>query len=318
MKIAIIGLEHLGVVTTACVAYHHDVKAWDTRPEIIERLQRGEKTWAHEEPGVDRSFIDRLTAHHLAGSLEDAIDDAEIVWITYDTPLDSFHQGYFQWVMDRIEQVFPHLVSGQILLISSQLRCGLTRTVKERLEERRPGLAVNVYYSPENIRRGRGLETFCRQKRVLIGATQETMPEEEVTDLVTLFERYTEKMEWLSAEAAEMSKHVLNTFLALVISFANEVGTLCQMYGVDPHDIENALKDEGRIGPGLPLRYGKPYSGGTLSRDVRILVDLARERDRYLPLLETIAPSNELHTVRCEVEAMQKRSGTQEVAAGAD
>ena len=316
MKIAIIGLEHLGVVTSACVAYHHDVKAWDTRPEVIERLQRGEKTWAHDEPGIDRSFINRLTAHHLAASLEDAVKDAEIVWITYDTPVDSSNQGYFQWVFDHIEEVIPHLVSGQILLLSSQVRCGFTRTVQERLEERRPELNVRVYYSPENIRRGRGLETFCHQKRVLVGAPWKNFPSSTKLDL--LFGSFAEKVEWMSSEAAEMSKHVLNAFLAVTICFANEVGTLCQMYGVDPHDIENALKDEGRIGPGLPLRYGEPYSGGTLSRDVRILVDLARERDRYLPLLETIAPSNELHTVRCEVEAMQKRSGTQEVAAGAD
>ena len=133
-----------------------------------------------------------------------------------------------------------------------------------------------------------------------------------------MFAAFALQVIWMHANTAEMAKHVLNGFLAITIAFANEVGTLCEMFGVDPADVSKSLLTEGRIGA-LPLRYGEPYSGGTLSRDVETLVSLARTQNRYLPLFQTINPSNELHKVRYEVKDFRARMPKpQEVAAGAD
>lgn len=319
MKVSIIGLGHLGVVTAACVSNHQDIKLWDSRPEILEKLRKGEKPWTHEEFGLHSGFIENMAMHNLAPTLHYVVELAEIVWITYDTPVNERSEADFAWISDRIEEVIPHLASGQILLISSQIPAGFTQMIHDRLRERRPELDVKVYCSPENIRRGRALETFCHQKRVLIGVPGQPSTESSpaVSKLDELFAPFAEKVEWMSSNAAEMSKHVLNAFLAVTIAFANEVGTLCKIWDVDPRDIERGLVSEGRLGIGLPLRYGEPYSGGTLSRDVTTLVALAKERAKYLPLLETINPSNELHKVRYEMAEFQKRM-KREVAVGAD
>lgn len=315
MRVSIIGLGHLGAVTTTCVANQHDIKIWDSRPEIRTLLLEGKKTWPHDEPGLEGSFISKLAYHNLAPSLQEAVELAEIVWITYDTPVDERSVADFAWLFDRIEEVIPHLVPGQILLISSQIPAGFTQMVQERVRERRPDLDVKVYCSPENIRRGRALETFCHQKRVLIGVPGEPSTESSpaVAKIDSLFAPFCDKVEWMSSNAAEMSKHVLNAFLAVTIAFANEMGTLCRLWNVDPRDIERSLMSEGRLGIGLPLRYGEPYSGGTLSRDVTTLVALAKEKEKHLPLLQTINPSNELHKVRYEIDEFRKRRATREI-----
>ena len=298
MRVSIIGLEHLGVVTAACAANHHDIKIWDGRPEIISLLLRGLKTWPHEEPGINSGFIANLVAHNLASILDQAVEGAEIIWVTYDTPVSDDEMPNYVWVSDRIQEIFPLLKLGQILLISSQVCCGFTEMIQTALYK--TGVNVGVYCSPENIRRGRALETFCHQKRILVGASDDVMSVDDSEKITALLTPFCEKVMWLPARVAEMSKHVLNAFLAMTIAFTNEVGTLCELYDVSPAHIQQALISEGRIGIGLPLRYGEPYSGGTLGRDVETLNFLTRAKTRYLPLLKTINASNDLHKVRCE------------------
>jgi UDPglucose 6-dehydrogenase len=99
----------------------------------------------------------------------------------------------------------------------------------------------------------------------------------------------------MSIESAEMTKHSINAFLALSVTFANEVAAVCERVGADAKEVERGLKTESRIGPRAYLAPGAAFAGGTLARDVAFLTALAADHALALPLLGAVRPSNEWH-----------------------
>src|SRR5262249_28106337 len=106
---------------------------------------------------------------------------------------------------------------------------------------------------------------------------------------------FTERIEWMSVESAEMTKHALNAFLATSIVFANEVAVLCERVGADAREVERGLKSDGRIGPGAYLRAGSAFAGGTLARDVGYLTEIGDRDAVPTPVLSSVRLSNEAH-----------------------
>jgi len=92
-----------------------------------------------------------------------------------------------------------------------------------------------------------------------------------------------------------MTKHAINGFLATSITFANEIATICEIYGADAREVERGLKSEKRIGPGAYLSPGPPFSGGTLARDIDFLNKAAKEKKLTLPIIESVQKSNNEH-----------------------
>ena len=92
----------------------------------------------------------------------------------------------------------------------------------------------------------------------------------------------------MTLESAEMTKHALNAFFALSISFINEIASVCEQVGADAREVERGLKSEARIGPKAYLSPGAAFAGGTLARDVEFLVELAKEKRLRTPILSAV------------------------------
>ncbi len=124
--------------------------------------------------------------------------------------------------------------------------------------------------------------------------------------LTELFSPFCTRLEWMSLESAEMTKHALNAFLATSVTFINEVARLCEEVGADAKEVERGLKSEGRIGPRAYLSPGAAFAGGTLARDLRFLVRRGRDVQVRTPLLQGVLDSNEVHKdwVRERVEQL--------------
>jgi UDPglucose 6-dehydrogenase len=106
---------------------------------------------------------------------------------------------------------------------------------------------------------------------------------------------FTNRIEWMSVESAEMTKHALNAFLATSVTFINEIAALCEQVGADASEVERGLKSESRIGPKAYLSPGSAFAGGTLARDVNFLSELGRARGVATHLLTSITASNDAH-----------------------
>ena len=105
----------------------------------------------------------------------------------------------------------------------------------------------------------------------------------------------TERIEWMSVESAEMTKHAINSFLATSITFANEIAAICELVGADAKEVERGLKTEMRIGSKAYLGPGGPFAGGTLARDIEFLGVESRAKNLVTPLLSSVRTSNDEH-----------------------
>jgi UDPglucose 6-dehydrogenase len=291
MNIAVIGLWHLGCVTAACLANaSHSVIGYDPDVHTIQSLRNG-KTPIFE-PGLDDVVSQGMMAKklHFTSDLND-LNQADILWITFDTPVDDNDIADVTFVMTQITSLFPYLKPHTLVMISSQLPVGSTRQLQQLCAAQFPEKKITFAYSPENLRLGKAIEVFTHPDRVIVGLETE-QDKERITQLLKPF---TDKIIWMSIESAEMTKHALNAFLATSVVFINELAMLCERTGANAREVEQGLKSEERIGPKAYLRPGNAIAGGTLARDVNYLIHIAKEKSLNAPLFSALLTSNHAH-----------------------
>jgi UDPglucose 6-dehydrogenase len=292
LKICVLGLWHLGTVTAGCLAAAgHDVIGLDFDSRTIEGLQEGLPPVS--EPGLQEQLKNGIKKGRLSFTLNApvAMVDSDVLWVTYDTPVDSDDRADVQFVLDRVEQVLPHVGSRTVVLISSQLSVGSTRVLEQKYKELHKGTDATFAYSPENLRLGKAIAVFLNQDRVVVGIRGERGR----ALLDNLLRPFTKQIVWMSIESAEMTKHAVNAFLATSVSFINEIAVICEQVGADAKEVERGLKTESRIGPRAYLTPGGAFAGGTLARDISFLVNIGNERGVPTHLLRAVRVSNDGH-----------------------
>lgn len=291
MKIAVAGLWHLGTVTAACVAAAgHSVTAYDDNTEVVQRLRDGHLPVA--EPGLDQ-LVQEQTSRARLRFTDNPADLAgnEVLWICWDTPVDDNDTADVEFVVQRVLSLLPKLDDGTLVLISSQLPVGSTARLEAEYGKRSKPGTLHFACSPENLRLGKAIDVFQHPERVVVGARIQ----EDRDRLGKIFETFTDRVEWMSVESAEMTKHALNAFLATSVSFINEIAALCEKTGADAADVARGLKSEARIGPRAYLHPGTAFAGGTLARDIAFLRGIGNRLGTPTSLLDGVQQSNNLH-----------------------
>jgi len=309
MKVCVQGLWHLGAVTAACLSsVGHNVVGVDSDQGIIDGLTKGNAPLF--EPGLDALLQAGIAKRCLRFTtiIAEAISDAEVLWVTFDTPVDNDDLADVKFVIDRIKSVLPMLADGTVVLLSSQMPVGSIRRLEDFARKNLVSKQLDFAYSPENLRLGKALDVFLNPDRIVVGVRTDVARHK----LEKLLLPVTDKIEWMSVESAEMTKHAINAFLATSITFANEVASICEMVGADAKEVERGLKTEARIGPKAYLSPGGPFAGGTLARDIEFLEILSRRKQLLTPLLSSVRVSNEEHknwVKRKLIERFPKLSG---------
>jgi UDPglucose 6-dehydrogenase len=289
MRVCVSGLWHLGTVTAACLAAAgHDVVGHDPDPDRVELLAAGRSPI--QEPGLDALLGEGLASGrlHFSSDLAAAARDSQVIWISHDTPVDDSDRADPDSVVKEATNFFPYIGSGSVMLISSQLPVGSTRQLKTSFDRLHPDRSAAFAYSPENLRLGIAIESFMRPERIVVGIED---PDGRAI-IAALLAPLGARIEWMSIEAAEVTKHALNAFLATSVVFVNEIAEICEAVGGDVADVVRALKGDPRIGQRAYLGFGTGYAGGTLGRDVTYLSDLIAARRIDAPLLTSVGPSN--------------------------
>jgi len=291
MKLAVFGLWHLGPVTAACTAAAGvSTTAIDLDPERIARLAKGEPPLY--EPGLAELIRSGLASGTLAFSSDvSAVSSADVVWICHDTPVDEDDRADVAAVMRQVGLLLPHLKDGAVVLVSAQLPVGSVAALEKSFASQGKGRTVSFACSPENLRLGKAIEALQNPGRIIVGVRDVRAR----TVLEPLLRKFCGNLIWMSVESAEMVKHGLNSFLAMSVTFANELATLCEEVGADAAEVEKGLKSDPRIGPGAYLRAGPAFAGGTLARDVQFLRGLAEKHSLSLPVIAGISESNRQH-----------------------
>ena len=285
MKITVLGLWHLGTVTAACCARHFPVAGLDFDAANIASLQAGRAPLL--EPGLN----DLLAAGLAAGQLSFTTDPAtalrgsDVLWLCYDTPVNENDESDTEFVLANLRRALPHLAAGALVLISAQMPVGTCRQLEGEYPQ------FHFACSPENLRLGKAIDAFEKAERAIVGVRTDAKK----LLLEQLFKPFAAQTIFMRTESAEMVKHALNAFLALSITFINEIARLCEHTGADAKEVSIGLKSEARIGPKAYLGPGGPFAGGTLARDVVTLSKLAEAKGEKISVIPAIKQSNDLH-----------------------
>ena len=303
MKICVVGLWHLGTIIAACLASKgHQVIGLDFDEATVQQLQAGQPPLY--EPDLEELMQKGLADGRLRFSTDiaESLYGSEVIWVAYDTPVDEEDCADVAFVLNCVVQLFPYLSAGALVLISSQLPVGSTGLLEREYTSAFPGKPVTFGYAPENLRLGKAIRSFTQPDRVVVGVRNEA-DRERVQDLLRPFSA---RIEWMSVESAEMTKHALNAYLATSIAFINEVATLCEQVGADAREVERGLKSDARIGPRAYLTPGAAFAGGTLARDVQFLTQIGVAHKQPIFLLPAVRDSNEAHKlwVRRRLQAL--------------
>ena len=288
MNVTVFGLWHLGCVTAACVAAAgNKVVGLDLDEKVVADLRNG-KPPLHE-PGLEELVRTEAAAGRLSFTTEpaEALRDADVLWVAFDTPVNERDEADVAFVRGQLERAVASIRPDTIVLISSQVPAGFTRKLANEWSTR----GLRYAYSPENLRLGKAIEVFRNAERVVLGVSDESAK----PALAELFAPFTQRIEWMGVESAEMTKHALNAFLATSVTFANEVARLCEAVGADAKEVERGLKSEARIGPKAYLGPGAAFAGGTLARDVTFLTEFGQAFRVDTPLMRGVLASNDVH-----------------------
>ena len=292
MRVCVQGLWHLGSVTAACLAsLGHEVVGFDPDQTVISSLNEGQALLF--EPGLNPLIAEGIQSGRLrfTSDMATACKDAEVLWVAFDTPVDDDDLADINFVLNQVKSALMLLSDGALVLVSSQLPVGSIAILENFAKERAPNKNISFASSPENLRLGKALNVFLHPDRIIVG----TRSAEDRIALEKLLLSITEKIEWMSVESAEMTKHAINAFLATSVTFANEIAAICELVGADAKEVERGLKSESRIGPKAYLSPGGPFAGGTLARDIEFLGKISQDRQLVTPLLSSVRLSNDAH-----------------------
>jgi UDPglucose 6-dehydrogenase len=292
MKVCVYGLWHLGTVTAACLASRGiaTVGLAETT-EATAELNAGKAPLF--EPGLDVLLEQGLKSGALSFTQDvaAAISSADLLWVSFDTPVDDDDVADVGYVIDRVRLTFPYLKDGSVVLVSSQMPVGSTARLEQDFAAVAKGRHVSFACSPENLRLGDAIRVFTEPERIVIGIRDDAA--RKVIEPVV--KPFCQTLLWTRVESAEMVKHALNSYLATCVTFTNEIATICEGVAADMSEVEAALRLDPRVGKKAYVRAGSAFGGGTLARDVQFLKAIASDQSVVVPVLAAVLESNDHH-----------------------
>ena len=293
MKIAIIGGGYVGLVSGACFAEFGVSVAVVEADETKRRMLLEGKIPIYE-PGLDRLVAENAAAGRLTfpATLEDGIAEAEAIFIAVGTPTRR-GDGHadLTYVFAAVEQVLMALDHPAVIVTKSTVPVGTGRKIAAMAQKLRPDLGIEVAANPEFLREGSAITDFMRPDRVVVGAESE-YAREVLRRLYRPLYLIEAPIVFTGLETAELTKYAANGFLAMKITFINEMADLCEKLGADVQDVARGIGLDGRIGRKF-LHAGPGFGGSCFPKDTLALMRIAEEAGAPSRLIQSVVSVND-------------------------
>lgn len=293
MKIAMIGSGYVGLVSGACFAdFGHEVVCVDKDQKKLDLLELGKMPIY--EPGLDElvavnTVQDRLSfTRDLAG----AVADADAVFIAVGTP-SRRGDGHadLSYVHAAATEIGRALKGFTVVVTKSTVPVGTGDEVERLIREANPEADFAVVSNPEFLREGSAIEDFKRPDRIVIGSDDERA-KKVMADLYRPLSLNSAPILFTGRRTAELTKYAGNAFLAMKITFINEMADLCEQLGADVQDVARGIGMDNRIGSKF-LHAGPGYGGSCFPKDTLALVKTAQDAGSPVRLIETTVAVND-------------------------
>jgi UDPglucose 6-dehydrogenase len=297
LKIAIIGGGYVGLVSGACFAeFGVEVAVYEA--DSTKRAMLLDGKIPIYEPGLDKLVADNSAAGRLSfpKSLEEGIAEAEAIFIAVGTPTRR-GDGHadLTYVFAAVEQVVKQLDHPAIIVTKSTVPVGTGRKIAELAHRLRPDLKIEVASNPEFLREGSAITDFMRPDRVVVGADSD-WAREVLQRLYRPLYLIETPIVFAGLETAELIKYAANGFLAMKITFINEMADLCEQVGADVNDVARGIGLDGRIGRKF-LHAGPGFGGSCFPKDTLALMRIAEEAGAPSRLIQSVVAVNDQRKV---------------------
>ena len=217
------------------------VEAFDNK-KIIQKFYK--KILPISEPGVNKLFNKYNKKNLIFNSNFNDLNNHDIIWICYDSIINEKDITEEKKLFNQIKKILKFIKKKTTILISSQLPLGTIKKL-EKYDKSILKKKLAFIYIPENLRLGKSIKLFLKPERIVIGLRDEKIYKNKIKILLNQIkcEKYL-----VNPETAEISKHVINSFLACSISFINEISQIAKIYGVNFNDLQNCIKSDRRLG----------------------------------------------------------------------
>jgi GDP-mannose 6-dehydrogenase len=316
MNIAILGMGYVGCVSAACLASQgHSVTGVDVNPLKVDLINQGKSPIVEKYLDTmirDATADGRLRATTMA---TDAVQQSEISLICVGTPSredGSQDLQHLRSVSRDIGRALRVHRDYHTVVIRSTLLPGTAESVVlpllEEESDKQVGQDFGLCVNPEFMREGSAVDDYYNPPLTLIGAWDQRSGD----GLQSLYEKLDAPLTRTTLRVAEMLKFASNSFHALKVGFANEIGVICKEMGIDSHEVMDLFMQDTRLNISTQyLRPGFAFGGSCLPKDVRAIVHQAKTLGIQAPILEAILPSNETHIERAF--NMVRRTGSKKV-----
>jgi UDPglucose 6-dehydrogenase len=293
MRVAMIGTGYVGLVSGACFAdFGHDVVCIDKDAGKIARLKKGEIPIF--EPGLDELVTRNVREGRLGFAVDaaEAVGQADAVFIAVGTP-SRRGDGYadLSYVHAAAEEIAGQLDGFTVVVTKSTVPVGTGDEIEAIIRKARPDAQFAVVSNPEFLREGAAIEDFKRPDRIVVGAEDERARQVMNEIYRPLFLNET-PIVFTGRRTSELIKYAANAFLALKITFINEIADLCEAVGADVQQVARGIGLDKRIGAKF-LNAGPGYGGSCFPKDTIALVRTAQDAGAPVRLIETTVAIND-------------------------
>jgi UDPglucose 6-dehydrogenase len=301
MKIAVVGTGYVGLVTGTCFAETgNKVICVDIDKSKVDKLSAGEITIY--EPGLEKLFLRNQKEGRLTftTSLSEAIVDAEIIFLALPTPPGADGAADLKYILGVADDLGKLLKPAdyKVIIDKSTVPVGTAEKVKQAILKtggENIAKSFDVVSNPEFLREGVAVEDFMKPDRVVIGTTSERAIKI-MNDLYAPFVRQGNPLIFMDESSAELTKYAANAFLAVKITFMNEIAQMCERLGADVDMVRKGIGSDERIGKRF-LFPGIGYGGSCFPKDVQALAMSADEVGYDFKILEAVMEVNEKQKV---------------------
>jgi UDPglucose 6-dehydrogenase len=291
MKIAVVGTGYVGLVTGTCFAETgNQVTCVDIDTAKVEKLSNGQITIY--EPGLEKIFLRNLKEGrlHFTTNLAEGIKDATIVFLALPTPPGEDGSADLKYILGVSNELGKILTDYKVIVDKSTVPVGTADKVHAAIAKNYKG-EFAVVSNPEFLREGVAVDDFMKPDRVVVG-TGDERAKKIMSDLYAPFVRSGNPVIFMDERSAELTKYAANSFLAVKISFMNEIARLCERLGADVDMVRKGIGSDERIGKRF-LFPGIGYGGSCFPKDVQALVKSSTEVDYDFEILNAVMKVNE-------------------------
>ena len=296
MNIGVIGTGYVGLVQGVILAEAGmNVICMDVDKKKIETLKAGNSPIY--EPGLNEMINKNLRAERIAFTtdMQETVDQSEVIFIAVGTPQDEDGSADLHYVINAAKDIASHMKDYKVIVTKSTVPVGtgqkIKKVVKDTLLENKIETEFDIVSNPEFLREGKAIRDCSNPDRIVIG-TESERARTIMENLYDVFNINKTPFVFTNIETSELIKYASNAFLAVKISYINELALLAEKVGADIQVVASAMGMDGRISPKF-LHAGPGYGGSCFPKDTRAIVKIAEDYDTEMKVIQSAIDANE-------------------------